>query len=238
MWRGIDWLISVLSGEWLLHSRPNGGAVILVRSVFVATVFFVLAIGLDAKLTPGSSWSFDSQAFLAAIRAHLPWFGAFFAGAYAAFYARFASQWTYLAGVYNEIMSAQARSPQDDDLERRRVYTNWKAGFIEDADSVHLALKPLYASVIQDMLRDEAIRNAFVENTVGGAFHLRRLETAISQVIAREERRWQRRILRSSQPRHLASGPTGVVPEGGGDEPDAPTGPANPDSGSTRPPIT
>jgi hypothetical protein len=31
------------------------------------------------------------------------WIGAIFAAVYAALYARFASQWSYLAGVYNQM---------------------------------------------------------------------------------------------------------------------------------------
>ncbi len=40
----------------------------------------------------------------------LPTFGAIFAAVYFALYARFASQWSYLANLYNKIKEAETRS--------------------------------------------------------------------------------------------------------------------------------
>src|SRR5438046_3051938 len=62
--------------------------------------------------------------------------GVLFAGAYTAFYARFASQWSYLAGVYNQIMAAQVRGIPTDPA-GQNAFDAWQAGFIEDAEELH-----------------------------------------------------------------------------------------------------
>ena len=193
MWGVMDGMIWLVSGEWLLRHRANGGTVILLRALLISGVIFLIGIGIDQRLAPNSTWSFDRGRLIAAVQEHLTWLGALFAGAYTALYTRFASQWQYLAGLYNNIMSTQAKAPADQNPERQRVYNNWKAAFIEDADNVHLALKPLYASLIKDMLRNAAVRTAFVQNTVGGAERLAHLEEGISIVVLKEEERWQKR---------------------------------------------
>lgn len=69
--------------------------------------------------------------------------GATFGATYAALYTRFSSQWTYLAGLYNQLMATQAHAPIDNDPERAGIYLAWEAAFIEDADDLHLSTKPI-----------------------------------------------------------------------------------------------
>jgi hypothetical protein len=195
MWARIESVISFLSGERLLRSRPNGGGVILVRAMLIAALLFFVGVGINERLTPGASWHFDAERLFAAIREHVNWFGALFAAAYAALYARFAAQWTYLAGLYNQIMNAQTKAPKiegssPEQQERNRVYNNWMAGFIEDAENVHLALKPLYVGVIKSMLADHGVRDAYIRNTAGGARRLAALERKLDAVAALEEAKW------------------------------------------------
>lgn len=212
MWHLIESAISLLTGEWLLRTRPNGGAVILVRALLISALLFLVGIGIVERLAPGSSWALDPGRLLLAIGGHLGWLSALFAGSYAALYARFASQWTYLAGLYNQIMSAQATSPKDGNAERCRVYNNWKAAFIEDAENVHLALKPLYAALIKDMLTDSEVRKAFIDNAVGGAERLEGLEKAVSWAVAREEALWQKRAAKRNKRKSLPEGEANVRP--------------------------
>jgi hypothetical protein len=59
-------------------------------------------------------------------------------------YARFSSQWSYLAGVYNQIKAAECRTGFQE-----TVLAQWKAGFIEDAADLHLLRKAMFASINQ-----------------------------------------------------------------------------------------
>lgn len=68
------------------------------------------------------------------------------AAVYTALYARFSSQWHYLADVYNQIKSVRANEPVN-----ARQVEEWKAAFIEDADTLHLVNKPLFASIVSAM---------------------------------------------------------------------------------------
>ncbi len=106
-----------------------------------------------------------------------------FAGTYAAFYARFASQWGYLADLYNQIKSKQidvalqgkcvdlqalrdevvqnpAREPTTFFCNAAYLLAQWKVGFIEDAIALHLAEKPLFASVISNWKSDDVVKVA------------------------------------------------------------------------------
>src|SRR3982750_866105 len=102
-------MVRWLSAEWLLNERPNGGTVVVLRALWVAALGYVCAIVVTELLRPNTVWSFSSVALRAAMLDNLKVGGVLFAGAYTAFYARFASQWSYLAGVYNQIMAAQVR---------------------------------------------------------------------------------------------------------------------------------
>jgi hypothetical protein len=167
-------LIGVISGEFLLKRRPNGGDVVFVRAVITTAIVFLVAIALRSTLMV-------SGVSLGAIRAEttndIPWLGAIFGAAYFGFYARFSSQWAYLATLYNQLMASQVLAPFGaEDKDRARTYVAWWAGFIEDAEDVHLALKKNYAAVIVGLIQDSRIRQAYVDTTVGGSRGLRDLE--------------------------------------------------------------
>ena len=116
--------------------------------------------------------------------AHLTgWLGPVFAGTYAALYTRFASQWTYLAGVYNQIKAAQSR--KDANLD---VIAEWKAGFIEDAADLHLIRKPTFASVAREWSRDPLVREMFIRHSPGGGARLQELRAAIAAVVGQKSR--------------------------------------------------
>lgn len=127
-------LSSGLSGEFFLSRRPNGGTVILLRSLWVATWLYAVSIGLREALLPDRSWTFDVDRLRELVATSIPVYGVIFATVYALFYTRFASQWTYLAQQYNQMMAAGTRMdrtiPESLDCLHR-----WQAGFIEDADA-------------------------------------------------------------------------------------------------------
>ena len=100
----------IVSGEWLLRRYANGGAVVLARTIITTAVIFVLAIGLKSRLEATATWAFDLTAFREAAFEDFAWLGAIFAATYAAYYSRFASQWNYLAGLYNQIMAIELQT--------------------------------------------------------------------------------------------------------------------------------
>ena len=86
---------------------------------------------------------------------------------YTAFYARFASQWSYLAELYNSIKAIEVSGVQD-----KVALAQWKAGFIEDAQALHMECKSSFLSVVIAWLEDPEVVNAFVENTIAGSQRL------------------------------------------------------------------
>jgi hypothetical protein len=149
-------VVRLLSCEWLLDWAPNGGAVILIRAVVVAVTFDVLGVLVFCVLDPTRSHALGVTVFRSELADKLHWFGAMFAVAYAALYSRFASQWSYLAGVYNQIKAAEARR----DCDPRKI-AEWKAGFIVDAHELHLAQKPLFEEIINAWRDDPAVERAY-----------------------------------------------------------------------------
>ncbi|VDO51962.1 unnamed protein product [Brugia timori] len=105
-----------------------------------------------------------------------------FGATYAALYARFASQWGYIANLYNQIKqsevdaagSAQAAAPatsisgtavSPSPSDAALVLAQWKAGFIEDALALHMASKPSIAGVIGAWFKDQYVKDAFMNST-------------------------------------------------------------------------
>ena len=191
-----------LSGEWLLlvlAPQENAGWVIFFRSAWV--VFEVVVL---IEMSSGLAWAVDrwNEPFLfrfpllpsnvqsiAAIgvdrcRHISSHYGnqllTIFGGVYAALYARFASQWAYLAELYNQIKAMQINLAMSSgtatsaglreviDLSRSveavksnncaELLAEWKKGFIEDAFSVHLARKPLFRNVIASWAMDADVK--------------------------------------------------------------------------------
>ncbi|MGQ3117659.1 MAG: hypothetical protein ACT6RQ_19015 [Hydrogenophaga sp.] len=72
------------------------------------------------------------------------WTAGVFGGVYIAFYARFVSQWTYLANLYNQIKQTEVQG-----VKNEKALSQWKAGFIEDALDLHMATKPGTLAIIR-----------------------------------------------------------------------------------------
>jgi len=97
----------------------------------------------------------------------LHWFGAIFASIYAALYTRFASQWSYLANLYNQIKQTEAQTAHGGD-EAKKYIEDWKAGFIEDAYELHLVGKPLFASIILAWGGMSEVKESYIASALGG----------------------------------------------------------------------
>lgn len=175
-------MIRLISFEFVLKWMPNGGTAVLIRSWLVTLWLYVLAISLKSRVEPGATWQFDLNTLRALVSDTIPWIGAIFAGVYVALYSRFASQWSYLANLYNQILQAAVQSPPQG-ISSEQVYRLWQAGFIEDAEELHLARKPMFASVIASMLAKHETREKFVEHSPGGEMRLTKLEDQIREAL-------------------------------------------------------
>lgn len=172
------------SAEWMLDRpsrRANGGGVILLRSAWIALWLVGLAVLLyelvGAPYTLSVSLGGVGRAAVMGAR----WFAVVFGFAYATLAARFASQWRYLADLYNQIKAAEVGAASDPLA--KDVLIEWKAGFVEDAQVLHLVTKPIFASVITawaDDVRDEFIRNC------GGPERFERIVVAAREAASKQ----------------------------------------------------
>jgi hypothetical protein len=178
--------VDFVAAEWLLSFVPNGGPVIVFRAGWTTTIISAALLPLLVAVHP--TRGLDLSGFRDQFISSFEWLAAIFAGTLAGLYSRFASQWTYLAGVYNDIKSAESRK----DCDRDRI-TQWKAGFIEDAQDLHLATKPLFASLIRAWGNDQDVQRAFWMYAPGGARRLSVLLSRVEDVWRRSERTWHRR---------------------------------------------
>jgi len=170
-----------LSGEYLLtHVRyPNGGTVVFLRALHVTVVIFFGSLAVMNVLDPTRGYEFSWTQLGAQTLAHLTWIGAIFATVYALLYARFASQWTYLTGVYNQIKAAQLRDPVS-----AEVLAEWKAGFVKDCDDLHLLRKPMFASIVCEWLLpvdlvESPVRKSLKAHAPGGENRCQRIEREV-----------------------------------------------------------
>ncbi|WP_202840930.1 hypothetical protein [Luteimonas saliphila] len=154
--------VDFLSGEWMLKNRSNGGALIFLRSALVSTLIFAAGVSIKCAVDPTSGSDLSFFQFRLEIRDHLGWLGATFAATYAGFYARYASQWSYLASLYNQIMATA--SGLTDEQRKSSSFLNWQAAFIEDSYFLHLDRKKVFSVIIEQMLADQTILKCFVES--------------------------------------------------------------------------
>ena len=139
-----------LTAEWLVDHK-NSGTAIALRTVFISGL--VLAAVWATSLLP----------VLGGFLKALPWIGAVAAGVYTALYTRFASQWSYLAGLYNQIMQTASSTSAEPGSAQHKALLTWKVGFIVDAWFLHLTLKDPFLGTIRDWLRDDEVRTRYVE---------------------------------------------------------------------------
>jgi hypothetical protein len=187
LWHTLVWF---LSGEWMLSKksrRPNGGSVVLARAFWSAGLVYAATLILRDVLDPTRGWAFSTHEARQRVFTTLPWFGAMFAGVYASLYTRFASQWTYLAGLYNLIKAAEVRG-DGQQPQSRKALSLWKAGFIEDADELHLSRKPLFANVVVAWGRQEEVAAAFAAHAHGGNVRFEHIVAAANKSLVQHSR--------------------------------------------------
>jgi hypothetical protein len=172
-------IVKLLSGEFILSDRANGGTVVFMRACWIAVLGAVFTAFLRDVLHPDALCAFSVKELRRAVHGSIPVAGAFFAAAYVALYTRFAAQWTYLAGVYNQIMAARLREPEGE--EGKITLNRWQAGFVADAVELHLALKPMFAPVVFGMLEKEAVRAAYAD--ANGEAETQALESRLRKVL-------------------------------------------------------
>lgn len=144
-------VMGFLSGEFALKRRANGGGVVLFRALFVTVFLYLLAFVFKTVTDKGAVLSFSFAELKADVNNTIPWFGAIFAGAYAAFYARYSNQWAYLAATYNQIMQVKCGLDSDKQSNNHSLI-NWQAGFISDAFTLHLDRKEIFSGVVAAMM--------------------------------------------------------------------------------------
>lgn len=170
--------VGFLSGEFILCNRENGGTAVLLRSLWVTVLICVIVLPIKSYLAKDTELAFSASELKVELGQMIPWFGAVFAGAYAAFYTRFAAQWGYLASLYNQIMATTAAGQSGQFPNRTSI--NWNAAFIEDAQDLHLARKSMFASVIRAHLNDPHVVRVFLDSVENGQHRLRELERQLN----------------------------------------------------------
>ena len=180
-------LVTFLSFEWILtkYRRPNGGDIILIRALLITLLLYLSAIGVKSYLDPERVLVFDSDELRKLVSSTLHWFGALLGSIYAALYTRFASQWRYLANLYNKIKETEAKYG---DAMNKEAIALWKAGFLEDAGDLHLAKKQLFVSVLNAWGKDKKVENAFVTYSPGGKARFKALMNDVKEAYDRYDK--------------------------------------------------
>lgn len=177
-----DWV----AGEWLLKVfGSNGGTVIALRAVWISIFFTALAMVSVSSFDPSRvcpiSRSGIAEVFWAVSNTVVIFLGA----SYLALYARFVSQWGYLAGLYNLIKQTEATAGVD-----QKVIAQWKAGYLEDAENLHLAAKNNLAPVLHAWTKDAAVESEYIKSTPGGKKRFDKLSSLAKRAYDEETAKW------------------------------------------------
>ncbi|WP_155629303.1 hypothetical protein [Burkholderia territorii] len=179
-------IVSLFSGEWMLTEclKANGGEAVVLRACWVTGLIAIITIALRLE------WIRNADGTAISLVKHLidigGWLSAVFGGVYLALYTRFSSQWSYLASLYNQIKQAEATAGSV-----ASVIAGWKAGFIEDAENLHLACKSSFAPVIKVWSADSAVALAFEKFAPGGKKRWDGLQLRVNAAVDEIERRYK-----------------------------------------------
>jgi len=189
-------IADVLSAEVLLKFYPNGSTIILLRTCWIATLLYSLALLLHSLSYTTWPAPFDAAQLREDIGDTVPWLGGIAGGVYAALYARFSAQWSYLAEVYHQIKDAQVAIGKPNKEQKAQV-DFWQAAFVEDAEDLHLVRKKMFAATAWIWLQDANVARTFHQSTVRGRNRLRDLLGTLEETIRREDpdfpfEAWQR----------------------------------------------
>ena len=165
-------------------------------AALIATWVYGLALALETSpwLHPDLEWCPSWPALREQLPRTFPWFLTVFAAVYVSLYTRFSSQWLYLANLYNQIRNTEARAAREKgDRYLQEVLSIWKAGFLEDAEVLHLAQKGIFVSVVRAWGANESVRQQFIANTYGGEKRLNTLMADVEDSYERHSSRYKRR---------------------------------------------
>jgi hypothetical protein len=157
----LNHLAYFFTAEWLLLTRPNGGGVVVARAAWTSAWMYVVAAVLWSATHPDTIDQVAWRGVAFAIHGTLPWFGAIFAATYAAYYTRYAGQWTYLSNLYNQMKQVEIQ--RVDGAFDEEVWLRWCVGFVADAVTLHLDRKKLFQSVVAKYLSDPRVYAAAEE---------------------------------------------------------------------------
>lgn len=174
-------ILNIFTGEFVLGHMPNGGTAVLFRAVFVSAYLYLIAIAIRSYTRECAVLAFSLDQFFSEVNETIPWAGAIFGAVYAALYARFSSQWTYLADLYNQQLAVSVTTSED--KLNGENYAIWQAAFIEDAVCMHLATKRGFSNAIYMMLQEKKIREILEEDGHFGKERVEKLETGLKAIL-------------------------------------------------------
>jgi hypothetical protein len=166
--------------------KNNGGKVVFKRAVGMSLVVSAAYLGFhNLSIWVGSSFTpkFEPLEVANQLRGMAPNLGWIFAGIYTALYTRFASQWSYLANVYNQIKAAECQAQAGTGTERPPVPAigHWKAAYISDARELHLINKPSVASTVWHWTDDAAVMEHLLPDDDVGRHKLKDMLSAVGR---------------------------------------------------------
>lgn len=157
------------------RERANGGSIVLARSLCVSFSLTIITLVLWNWIDPDRTQIFSLDQLREDLLELAPWTAAAFGAIYAAFYTRFASQWSYLASLYNQIKQAELEFKTAKCSDNTRNFdvaettlAEWKAGYIEDAYEMHLSGKANVKGIIGHWSKEPKIKEAFLKGTDNG----------------------------------------------------------------------
>ena len=160
---GIEWFFQqIVFAEIVFKKTYNGGMAVFFRTIITGIIvsLFVLIAFCVLWEYPIAINKPESIDWLYVARCNLleDWwkYCGIYAAVYTSYYARFVSQWTYLSNLYNQIKETDVNYCLNSDCDNavaKEKLDGWKAGFIEDAENLHMETKPLFAAVIYTWLK-------------------------------------------------------------------------------------
>lgn len=121
------------------------------------------------------------------VAATTTWLGAIAGGVYTALYARFSSQWSYLANVYHQMKSALISGASSPSPEKDEQLSYWKAAFVEDAEDLHLVRKKMFAMTAWEWLSEGDVADKFDQYTMGGEQRRKNLQKQLRHELLKQD---------------------------------------------------
>lgn len=149
-------MLTIITGEFVLRFMPNGGRAVIIRTAYISSYLYLVAIAIKSYTSQYAVLAFSLEELFAEVNDTIPWAGAIFGAVYAALYARFSSQWTYLADLYNQQLALASTASKE--ILNGENFAIWQAAFVEDAVCMHLATKRGFSNAIYTMLQDEQVK--------------------------------------------------------------------------------